>query len=183
MTSVFIGGSRSVSRMNSVIRARLDEFIQRGCTIFVGDANGADKAVQKHLASRGYKNVVVYCVNECRNNMGGWQIRQVKVPSQTTGFAYYAAKDLAMAEDAKCGVMLWDGKSKGTLNNVQNLIGRGKKTLVYFAPTKKFYKLSSSSNFRDLLAHCNKSDVEHAQRQIKEKLLPLGHQLSLHSYR
>jgi hypothetical protein len=37
-------------------------------------------------------------------------------------FAYYAAKDLAMAQDAKCGVMLWDGRSKGTLNNIQNLL-------------------------------------------------------------
>ena len=169
--------------MNSVIRERLDDFVRRGCTFFVGDANGADKAVQKHLADRGYKNVVVYCANECRNNIGGWETRQVSVPTGTTGFAYYAAKDLAMAEDAKCGVMLWDGKSKGTLNNVQNLIGRGKKTLVYFVPTRKFYKLSSFSDLRELLAHCSRTDVEDAQRQIKAKLSPSGHQLTLHSSR
>ena len=183
MMSVFLGGSRSIRRMNSVIRERLDDFIRRGCTIFVGDANGADKAVQSHFAERGYKNIIVYCVNECRNNVGGWETRQVSVPSQTTGFAYYAAKDLAMAEDAKCGVMLWDGKSKGTLNNVQNLVDLGKKTLVYFAPTKKFYKLSSLSDLRELLAQCSKTDVEHAQRQIKAKLSPSGHQLTLHSSR
>jgi len=181
MTSVFIGGSRSVSRMNSVIRERLDDFIRRGCTIFVGDANGADKAVQKHFAESAYKNVIVYCVNECRNNLGGWQTKQVNVPNRATGFAYYAAKDIAMAEDARCGVMLWDGKSKGTLNNVQNLIGRGKKALVYLAPTKKFYKLNSSSDLRELLARCSKTDVEHAQRQIREKLSPSGHQLNLPS--
>jgi hypothetical protein len=39
-----------------------------------------------------------------------------------------------MAQDAQCGVMLWDGKSKGTLNNIQELLSAGKKTLVYFAP-------------------------------------------------
>ncbi len=53
-----------------------------------------------------------------------------------------------MANDAKCGVMLWDGKSKGTLNNIQNLIRSGKKTLVYIAPEKAFHKLSSEEDLR-----------------------------------
>lgn len=179
MTSIFIGGSRSVSRINSVIRERLDDFIRRGCTIFVGDANGADKAVQKHFADRGYSNVVVYCVNECRNNIGGWQTKRISVPSGTSGFAYYAAKDLAMAADAKCGVMLWDGKSKGTLNNIQNLIEHRKKALVYLAPVKVFYKISSEGDLQELLARCNQQHVQEAQRQIKAKL-PAVHQFSLH---
>jgi hypothetical protein len=41
-----------------------------------------------------------------------------------------------MAHDAKCGMMLWDGKGKGTLNNIQQIIGAGKKALVYLAPEK-----------------------------------------------
>jgi hypothetical protein len=42
-------------------------------------------------------------------------------------------KGLAMARDAKYGLMLWDGKSKGTLNNILNLIAAEKRTLVYLA--------------------------------------------------
>ena len=38
--NVFIGGSRAVSKLNAVIRMRLDHLIKRGCTIFIGDANG-----------------------------------------------------------------------------------------------------------------------------------------------
>ena len=38
--------------------------------ILVGDANGADKAVQQHVASRRYEHVLVYCMDECRNNIG-----------------------------------------------------------------------------------------------------------------
>ena len=38
--NVFIGGSRAVSKLNAVIRERFDDFIKRGCTILVGDANG-----------------------------------------------------------------------------------------------------------------------------------------------
>lgn len=179
MTTVFIGGSRAVSRLNSILRAKLDDLIGRGCTIFVGDANGADKAVQQHLAERGYRNVVVYCMDRCRNNVGAWPAKNVSVPGARRDFAYYAAKDLAMTEDANCGVMLWDGKSKGTLNNIQNLIGKGKKTLVYFAPDKAFHKLSSENDLRELLERCNKAKIQEAQRQIRSRISP-GNQLSFH---
>lgn len=170
MTSVFIGGSRSVSRLNSVIRGKLDELIARQCAIYVGDANGADKAVQLHFAVRGYRNVTVYCTAHCRNNVGSWPTKEVGRTGVLKGFAYYAAKDLAMAQDANCGLMLWDGRSKGTLNNIQNLVRLGKKTLVYFAPEKSFYRLVSEEDLRRLLDRCEPIAVEQAQRQIRRKL-------------
>jgi hypothetical protein len=148
MTTVFIGGSRTVSRLNSIIRAKLDDLINRQCMIFVGDANGADKAVQTHLASRGYEHVLVHCMEHCRNNLGRWPTKHVATPSDRTDFAYYVAKDLVMAHDAKCGMMLWDGKSKGTLNNIQQIIGDGKKALVYLAPEKTFYKLLTEQDLQ-----------------------------------
>lgn len=129
MTTVFIGGSRAVSRLNAIIRTKLDDLITRQCMIFVGDANGADKAVQQYLASCGYQHVLVYCMDRCRNNLGKWPTKHVVTTTGGAGFAYYAAKDLAMARDAKCGIMLWDGKSKGTLNNIQQIISVGKKRL------------------------------------------------------
>jgi adenine-specific DNA-methyltransferase len=98
-----------------------------GDTILIGDANGADKAVQEYLAASGYRNVTVYCMEQCRNNAGAWPTRNVKPPGARKDFAYYAAKDLVMAEEARCGVMLWDAKSKGTLNNMVNLVGAGKR--------------------------------------------------------
>jgi len=179
MATVFIGGSRAVSRLNAVLRDKLDDLIARRCTIFVGDANGADKAVQQHFADRGYRHVTVYCMDKCRNNLGSWPTKQINRPEASRDFAYYAAKDLAMAQDAKCGVMLWDGKSKGTLNNIQNLISSGKKTLVYFGPEKAFHKLSSQEELLRLLDRCDSTVIASAQRQIKTKLSSEG-QLSLH---
>jgi hypothetical protein len=170
MATVFIGGSRAVSRLNEVIRDQLDDLIARQCTIFIGDANGADKMVQEHFAHRGYADVIVYCMDKCRNNVGSWSTRQSSRPKGPKDFAYYAAKDLAMAQDAHCGVMLWDARSKGTLNNIQQLVSRGKKTLVYFAPERTFYKLTSQSDLERLLARCNSTLVASAQRQIKIKL-------------
>lgn len=92
MTSVFIGGSRAVSRLNSTILSKLDELIGRQCLIFVGDANGADKAVQQHFASRGYGHVLVYCMDQCRNNVGNWPTKNVTSPSRRRDFAYFRRK-------------------------------------------------------------------------------------------
>jgi hypothetical protein len=70
--NVFIGGSRAVSRLNAPIRDRIDDLLNCGCTILVGDANGADKAVQQYLAGRRYTRVTVFCMENCRNNIGAW---------------------------------------------------------------------------------------------------------------
>ena len=36
--------------------------IENGFTILVGDANGADKAVQRYLAANGNGNIIVPCM-------------------------------------------------------------------------------------------------------------------------
>lgn len=41
MSVVFIGGSRHLSRLNAVIRGRLDNIIERNHAVLIGDANGA----------------------------------------------------------------------------------------------------------------------------------------------
>jgi hypothetical protein len=73
-------------------------------------------------------------MEQCRNNIGAWPTQTVEPPSGRKGFTYYAAKDLAMAREAKCGLMLWDGKSKGTLNNILNLIAAEKRILGLLRP-------------------------------------------------
>ncbi len=172
MTTVFIGGSRAISRLNPIIRERLDDLMHRRCLILIGDANGADKMVQQYFADQGYRDVVVYCMSRCRNNVGDWPIKKVDSHNKTRDFAYYAAKDLAMAQDAKCGVMFWDGASKGTLNNIHNLIGSGKKVLVYLSAARSFVKLNDQSDLDSLLRQCDPGEIADAHGQISRKLYP-----------
>ena len=54
MTKVFIAGSRQITRLPADVRTRLDVMIEKGFQILVGDANGADKAVQRYLADKSY---------------------------------------------------------------------------------------------------------------------------------
>ena len=164
--NVFIGGSIGISKLNAAIRARLDDFMRRGNAILIGDANGADKAVQTYLAKRDYHNVTVFCMEECRNNIGTWPTRNIKPLSKKKDSNYYAAKDFVMFQEAHCGVMLWDAKSKGTLQNMLNLVGAGKRTLVYFAPSKDFHVLASDQDLQTLLARCQPRDLDAASRKL-----------------
>jgi hypothetical protein len=111
MNSVFVGGSRHVSRLPSEFRQRLDNLADAHHRILVGDANGADKAVQQYFAERHYSDVTVFCSGDgCRNNVGNWKTRTIAPPDGARGFQFHAAKDREMAREAEFGLMVWDGK-------------------------------------------------------------------------
>lgn len=158
MTKVFIGGSRRVTRLNSQVRERLDEIIRKELPVLIGDANGADKAVQQYLHTRGYARVQVFCTERhCRNNIGRWEVRPVAAPrGSDRNFEYYAAKDRQMAQEASIGFMLWDGKSRGTLANVVRLIEQGKKVVIYVFPLKRFRTVRSEADWGEFLSACSK---------------------------
>ncbi len=144
MEAVFLGGSRRIAHLNESIRSKLDELLQRGLWMFVGDANGADRALQQHLANQGYEQVVVYAVTGMlRNNVGHWKVHSVDAPGGARGFDLYSVKDRQMAKDASYGLMLWDGKSRGTLENVRNLLAQGKPVAVHLGPALRFVSLRS----------------------------------------
>jgi hypothetical protein len=152
MISVFVAGSRALSRLNPQLRERLDNIIRQNFTILIGDANGADRAVQAYLAKRAYQQVVVYCMEACRNNVGEWPARlHAAEPSAKRDRHYYGIKDSAMSRDATCGFMLWDGVSKGTLTNVINLLNADKKVLLYIGPKKQFFNLRSFEHLHQAL--------------------------------
>lgn len=139
MKTVFIGGSRKLSRLNEQIRSKLAEITERGFHILVGDANGADRAVQAQLRDWGYSRVTVFFVGGApRNNEGAWPTERVAPPSSARGADYYGAKDVVMARNAEAGFMIWDGKSKGTLANVRNLVREHKPVAVYVSQQRRF---------------------------------------------
>jgi hypothetical protein len=91
MITVFLSGSRRISRINGPIRNHLDNMIRQGYRVVISDANGADKAFQIYIARSGYPNVTVFCSGEaCRNNIGKWEVRKIQVDKQFKGLEFYA---------------------------------------------------------------------------------------------
>jgi len=152
---VFIGGSRKISRINQEIKNRIDNLIKNNSIILIGDANGVDKSIQAYLFSKNYKNVYIFCVNnECRNNLGEWEVRHISYDSYKKDYKYYSSKDINMAKETDFGFMIWDGESKGTLNNIINLIKQKKKVLVYFSPKKAFYNIGNFADLNSIFPKC-----------------------------
>jgi hypothetical protein len=161
MKKVFIGGSRRISRLNDLLRKRLDQIIDKNLQVLLGDANGADKAVQTYLDRREYRNVRVFCsAGDCRNNLGSWEVRSVTPPHSRRDFEFFTAKDAAMAKEADVGLMLWDGESSGTIVNAARLVATGKPVVMYLAQEKRFLTLKSDSDLETLLAPCT-PEVRH----------------------
>lgn len=157
MTTVFTGGSRGISRLNPLIRQRLDRIVGNGLPVIVGDANGADKAIQRYFQSKAYQDVEVFCSGGSpRNNLGGWKLRRVRADAPSGTVAYYTAKDRAMTDEATVGFMLWDGKSAGTLANVYRLINQHKKVVLYRGPTKEFRELKTESDWDEFFSRCDR---------------------------
>ena len=152
-TKVFIAGSRRVSRLNNDVRHRIDNILDKSFTVIVGDANGVDKAVQRYISSRNYSDVVVFCMEGgCRNNIGDWQTRKITAADPgRRDFAYYSTKDRAMVEEADYGLMLWDGRSRGTLTNIVHLVREGKPVVVYIAPDRSFYTLRRCDHLAEMI--------------------------------
>lgn len=167
VTTVFLSGSRTLGRLNSDVRERLRNIVDQNFHVVIGDANGADKALQKYLSDAHYPSVTVYCSGgRCRNNVGEWETRNIVVDDRLSGRDFYVQKDKTMAEDADYGLVLWDGKSAGALGNVMELIKKHKKALVYFSPARSFVSVATAEDIRKLLTNCSPE----AQSQINKKI-------------
>lgn len=181
MIKVFLGGSRNLGRLNPALRTRLRNLITNQHTVLVGDANGVDRAVQSFFAEEGYRNVVVFCMDgECRNNVGNWEIKSIDSGGRKKDFVYYAMKDAQASLDADYGFMIWDGKSKGTLNNVLNLVQQGKYSLIYRSPLREFIQIRSMDDVVSLVASCPSDVVEYLDKEIKlERRVAASNQTAL----
>jgi len=173
MVKVFIGGSQSIRKLSASVIARITNVIERDFTVLVGDASGADRCVQQYLAEKGYANVIVFCTGRCRNNVGGWKTVVVSTTGGEKGFDYYALKDREMATEADYGFMVWDGRSKGTLNNVLNLLSENKRVLVFFSADESFHTIHNAKGLSAMLPKCGKRALA-----IFEERLSLAKRLS-----
>lgn len=159
---VFVAGSRRVTRLTKEVKLRLDKIIKQGLTVLIGDANGADKAAQEYLLSKSYSNVMVFCMEGyCRNNAGDWPKRKIEAANASRrNFEYFSAKDRAMAGESDYGLMLWDGKSRGTLRNILDLTRRRKPVVVCLAPSRSFLTLRDAKDVPRILSLAGQDALE-----------------------
>jgi hypothetical protein len=129
--------------------------MDKALPVVIGDANGADKAVQTYLSAHNYRNVEIFCAgNIARNNVGGWHLRKIAGDRRRGTLDFYTEKDRAMTDEATVGLMVWDGKSAGTLLNVLRLLNQQKKVVMYVTPAKQFRELKSLAQWDEFISTC-----------------------------
>lgn len=127
--NIFIGGSKNIGRLSSDVKKMLCSIIKNEHHILIGDCYGIDLAVQHFLNERGYVKVTVYTAcNTARHNVGRWN--EINIVTNNVGFFAHREKDIAMANACDFGIMIWNGSSKGTLANIEDLKSLGKKVVI-----------------------------------------------------
>lgn len=181
---VFLGGSRTgvtAGHLPPEVRERVGTIVRKGMDVVIGDANGADRALQALLRDLGCERVTIYVggAGRIRNRVDpSWPVRRIGEDSGLAGKELMTLKDEAMGEAATHGLMLWDdvylnrfgntSVSSGTLRNAWQLLGAGKPVALYHVPEGRFYDLGSRNAFeRAVLPHC----APEAQRYWAEKLM------------
>lgn len=130
---IFISGSKSISSLPELAKTFIDQFIENNDEILIGDCYGIDAVVQKYIESKGFSNVTVYCSGVIpRNNFtSSAKIRScAEAAKGLSGNAFHYVKDFQMANDCDQALMIWDGESKGTAENIRRMKEMGKPFVV-----------------------------------------------------
>ena len=167
MTTVFIAGSISISRLHEKVQERINKIVSSDFNVVVGDADGADTSIQECLHSYNANKVTIYCTGEVpRNNIASWPVHRVQSKARAGTRAFFTAKDLEMAKNSDYGLMIWDCKSTGTLSNVIELLKERKKSVVFVNKNKDFVTISSKPDLDNLLKFMS----EHARSKAEGKI-------------
>ncbi|MDR6116536.1 MULTISPECIES: hypothetical protein [unclassified Sphingomonas] len=144
--SVFISGSISIRHLPTAVLTRLLEIIDRRLPVLIGDARGVDSAVQRLLMDQRAPNVTVSTADGFpRNNIGDWAVRNIPGEGRAGTAGFHATKDRAMAAEAGAGLVIWDGRSRGSLANVHRLCERQCFVAVWLGPEGRFENLNSTA--------------------------------------
>ncbi len=167
MTTVFIAGSISISRLHEKVQERINKIVLSDLNVVVGDADGADTSIQQCLYDYRATKVTVYCVGDApRNNVADWPVHRVHSKARAGSRAFFTAKDLEMARSSDYGLMIWDCKSTGTLGNVIELLREKKKSVVFVNKDKDFVTIADKAGLDHLLTFMS----EHARKKAEEKI-------------
>lgn len=167
MTTVFIAGSISISRLHEKVQGRILKIVSSDLNVVVGDADGADTSIQECLRACHASKVTVYCTGEApRNNIADWPVHRVQSKARAGTRAFFTAKDVEMARNSDFGLMVWDCKSTGTLSNVIELLKARKKSVVFVNRSKDFVTVGDKSGLDHLLHFMS----EHARAKAEEKI-------------
>ncbi len=149
MSSVFISGSIAIKSIPPCVEDSINRIIDQNIQILVGDADGIDTMVQNLCKRKSYSNVTVYSIYPTpRYKVLEFNKKYIVVDSDSKKERErQKEKDAAMTIDSIYSLVVWDGKSKGSYQNILRAIKNNKKVKVYLVFENRFLetqKITSS---------------------------------------
>lgn len=140
---VFVSGKVSYDEpISQAIQKEIDSIIKANSQVLIGDAPGADTRVQEYLASKNYRNVVVFTTDpQVRNNVGNWKVRTISGNGETEERLIRRQKDIAMTEQSTRGlaIMPEDDRPDSAMSlNVARLKDSGLDVRIYDYKQKRW---------------------------------------------
>lgn len=138
---VFISGSISIKHIPEKVKESLGKISQGNLTALIGDADGIDILIQRFFKNIAYYNVKVYSIYTHPRNLAtkNFETESIfvsqDIKSERDRQAY---KDAEMSKDCDYNLVIWDGKSKGSYNNILRAIEQKKPVKVYLSTINDF---------------------------------------------
>ena len=84
-----------IKKLDKAVIERIDNMIDSGHQIIIGDASGVDTSIQEYLSIKNYEKITVYCSGgQPRNNIGRWPLKTISTNCKEGSREYFTAKDI-----------------------------------------------------------------------------------------
>ena len=119
---IFLSGSKTVTHLPKELTDLLDFWCMQGAEFLIGDCFGADRLMLEYLLQKGCSRVTV-CVSGPKSRVPEslCPVLHIPVSDDLSGFAFYRKKDVYMLSECDRAIMLWDGKTRGTRCNIEDI--------------------------------------------------------------
>lgn len=138
---VFISGSINIESLPMKIVSSLELMIKNNLKILVGDAGGIDSAIQNHFRNKEYFNVNIYTIYDKPRHQKSknFLVNTISINENSNKEREnQSKKDEAMTNDSDYSLVIWDGKSKGSYQNILRSIEQNKPVKVFLSYKDEF---------------------------------------------
>lgn len=131
---IFISGSMNKKELHKKVLVAVDKIILNNNQIIIGDACGIDQKIQKYLAEINYDNVLVCSITKPPRVLESIKFDSMKVDCKNTiksNRDKQIKKDEYMTAISDISFVIWNGKSRGSYNNILRSIKNNKEVQIF----------------------------------------------------
>ena len=174
MSSVFISGSIAIKNIPSCVENSINRIMEQNIHVLVGDAKGIDTVIQNYLKRHNYLNVTVYSIyHSPRYKVPEFHEKHVPVNTNLKKERdRQQEKDAAMTIASDYSLVIWDGKSNGSYQNILRAIEHEKKIKIYLHSENKFVQPEKKT--RNEMEYIYRENNGYTAKEVVEHLINEG---------